>query len=117
MESGWLVNSNLSRSAGSAAGRPGRWYQISPIAPPSWHALLQGRRSSTPQGFGTACARACSIDMKSLPNGSTKTTNFERATAPNSLKRQPRPRELVGRVDTGALEQKQRRKAEEIGET
>src|SRR5438045_1878533 len=79
------------------AGRPGRWYQLWRVHPPAGHALLQGRRSSTPRGFGTACARACSIGMKSLPNGSTKTTNFDRAAAPNSLKLQPRLRELVGR--------------------
>ena len=36
-------------------------YQISPIGSPSWRALLQGRRSSTPQGFGTGRVRARSI--------------------------------------------------------
>ena len=61
MESGWLVNSILSKSEGSAATRPERSYQISPIAPPSWRALLQGRRSRMPQGLGRADARACSI--------------------------------------------------------
>src|SRR5258705_6047293 len=61
MESGWLVNSILSKSEDSAASRPDRSYQISPIAPPSWRALLQGRKSRMPQGLGRAHARACSI--------------------------------------------------------
>src|SRR6267142_403300 len=60
MESGWLVNSILSKSEDSAASRPDRSYQISPIAPPSWRALLQGRKSKMPQGLGRADARACS---------------------------------------------------------
>src|ERR1700730_2490680 len=61
MESGWLVNSNFSNSEGSLAAVSGRSNQISPIALPSWRALLQGRRSTTPQGFRRVCARACSI--------------------------------------------------------
>src|ERR1051325_8342088 len=61
MESGWLVNSILSRSAESLASLPDRSYQISPTAPPSLPALLQGRKSKTPQGLGRADARACSI--------------------------------------------------------
>src|SRR5258705_10971316 len=61
MESGWLVNSILSKSEDSAASRPNRSYQISPIAPPSWRALFQGRKSKMPQGLGRADARACSI--------------------------------------------------------
>ena len=61
MERGWLVNSNFSKSEGITAPLPGRSYQISPIALPSWGALLWGRRSSTPQGFGKACAVASSI--------------------------------------------------------
>src|SRR5256885_13143227 len=61
MERGWLVNSILSRSKEPAAALPGRSYQISPIAPPSWRALLQGRKSRIPQGFGRAHVRASSI--------------------------------------------------------
>src|SRR3954451_22238281 len=61
MESGWLVNSILNRSEDSAASRPDRSYQISPTAPSSWRALLQGRKSKMPQGLGRADARACSI--------------------------------------------------------
>ena len=45
------------------AGLPGRSYQISPIETPSLPALLQGVRSTTPQGFGSACVRASSIAM------------------------------------------------------
>src|SRR5882672_4398464 len=66
MESGWLVNSILSKSEDSAASRPDRSYQISPIAPPSWHALLQGRKSKMPQGLGRAHAHACSIATDSI---------------------------------------------------
>src|SRR5438105_10178019 len=66
MESGWSANSTLSKSAGSAAAFPGRSYQISPIAPPSPPALLQGRKSATPQGFGNTCAHARSIAMTYL---------------------------------------------------
>src|SRR5690349_3976265 len=61
MESGWLVNSILSKSEGSAVTRPDLSYQISPIAPPSWRALFQGRKSKMPQGLGRADARAGSI--------------------------------------------------------
>ncbi len=61
MESGWLVNSSFSRSEGAAAARPERSYQISPIVLPSRPALLQGRGSTTPQGFDKECAIACSI--------------------------------------------------------
>jgi hypothetical protein len=57
MESGWLVNSILSKSKDSAAAVPGRSYQISPIAPSSWRALLHGRKSKIPQGFARARAR------------------------------------------------------------
>src|SRR6266571_5012264 len=96
MESGWLVNSNLSNSDESAAAPPGRSYQISPIALPSWRALLQGRRSTTPQGFGTVCARACSIAI-TLTSYSTETTFFGRSAAAKSPNYQHRLRELVGR--------------------
>src|SRR6478672_1988670 len=66
MESGSLVNSSLSRSEGSEAGLPGRSYQISPIGAPSWAAVLQGDKSTTPHGLGTACTRARSIAMRLL---------------------------------------------------
>src|SRR5215213_814101 len=61
MESGWLVNSSFSRSEGTAAAKPERSYQISPIVLSSRPALLQGRGSTTPQGFEKECAIACSI--------------------------------------------------------
>src|SRR6478672_11905943 len=61
MESGWLVNSSFSRSEGAAAAKPERSYQISPIVLLSPPALLQGRGSTTPQGFDRECAIACSI--------------------------------------------------------
>src|SRR5947209_13023475 len=61
MESGWLVNSILSKSEDFAGSRPDRSYQSSPIALPSWRASLQGRKSKIPQGFGRAHARASSI--------------------------------------------------------
>src|SRR5579864_474046 len=68
MESGWLVNSNLSNSEVSAASLPGRSYQISPTALPSWRELIHGCRSTIPQGFETACARACSIAKALTPS-------------------------------------------------
>src|ERR1700741_5338626 len=46
---------------------PGRSYQISPIGPLSRPAALQGRRSSTPQGFGSARVHACSITISPQP--------------------------------------------------
>src|SRR6266404_8998806 len=98
MESGWLVNSNLSNSEVSAASLPGRSYRISPIALPSGHALLHGRRSTIPHGFGTVCARACSI-AKALTSYSTETTYFGHSAAAKSLSllnHQIRLRELVG---------------------
>ncbi len=61
MESGWLVNSSFSSSEGAAAAKPERSYQISPIVLSSRPALLQGRGSTTPQGFGKECAIACSM--------------------------------------------------------
>ena len=61
MESGWLVNSSFSRSEGATAAKPERSYQISPIVLSSRPALLQGRGSTTPQGFDKECAIACSI--------------------------------------------------------
>jgi hypothetical protein len=80
MESGWFVNSNLSNSEGSAAALPGRSYQISPIALPSWRALLQGRRSTTtPQGFGKLCSRM--FNGITLTPYSTETTFFGRSAA------------------------------------
>src|SRR5713101_258068 len=96
MESGWLVNSSLSKREGSAAASSGRSYQISPIAPPSWLALLQGRRSTTPQGFGKARARACSIAI-TMTWCSTETTYFDRRDASKSLKHQRGLPELIGR--------------------
>ena len=63
MERGSLVKSSLSRSEGRKEGLPGRSYQISPIATPVWLVLFQGRRSTTPQGFGRACVSASSIVM------------------------------------------------------
>src|SRR3972149_2982037 len=61
MERDWFVNSSLSRSEGGTAVESERSYQISPIVLASSPALLQGRRSTTPQGFGKECACACSI--------------------------------------------------------
>jgi len=61
MESGWLVNNSLRSSEGAAATGLERSYQISPMLLPPWLALLQGRRSITPHGFGKKCAYACSI--------------------------------------------------------
>ena len=46
MESGWLVNSSLSKSELSAAAPPGRSYQNSPIASPLWRALLRYQHES-----------------------------------------------------------------------
>ena len=64
-EPGWKaagsVNSSFSRSEGATAAEPERSYQISPIVLSSRPALLQGRGSTTPQGFGKECAIACSI--------------------------------------------------------
>src|SRR6266576_1072770 len=75
MESGWLVNSNLSNSEVSGPALPGRSYHSSPIARPPWRALLQGRKSTMPQGFGKACARAFSI-AKAFTSRSTETAVF-----------------------------------------
>src|SRR5712692_2690243 len=75
MESGWFVKSSLSKREGSVATLPDRSYQISPIAPSSWRALLQGRRSTTPQDFGRACARARSMVITRTLYSSEK-TNF-----------------------------------------
>src|SRR5260370_40294120 len=94
MESGWLVNSSLSKRTGSAA-LLGLSYQISPIAPPSWLASLQGRRSRTPQGFGKARARACSIDI-AMSWCSSEATHFDRKGASKSLNHQ---RGLLERSD------------------
>jgi hypothetical protein len=86
MESGWLVNSILSKSEDSAASRPDRSYQISPIAPSSWRALLQGRKSKMPQGLGRAHARACSTVTEyphvhtrydSRPRAASKSLNYQ----------------------------------------
>src|SRR5258707_7727843 len=90
MESGWLVNSILSRSDESAAASPIRSYQISPIAPP-WRALLQGRKSEIPQGFARARARACSIatDFYLMFN---RDDDFRRRAPSKSLNRQHRLR-------------------------
>ena len=63
MESGSLVNSSLSRSEGLGVGCAGRSYQISPMGTPSWAALLQGVKSTTPHGLGKACTCASSIAM------------------------------------------------------
>ena len=67
-----VIEQRLSRRralgvTGAAAAGAERSYQISPIVLPSLRALLQGRRSATPQGLGKACARACSIAMNFLP--------------------------------------------------
>src|SRR6202521_4789402 len=96
MESGWLVNSNIRNSEESEAALPDRSYQISPIALPSWRVLLQGRRPTTPQGFGRVCARACSIAI-TLTSYSSETTFFGRSEVAKSLNCQRRLRELVGR--------------------
>ena len=61
MEIGWLVNRSFSRSDGAAAALSARSYQTSPTAAPLSPALFQGNKSTTPQGFGTARARAYSI--------------------------------------------------------
>src|SRR5438046_7890304 len=90
MESGWLVNSILSKSEESAAALPGRSYQISPIAPPSWRALLQGRKSKMPQGFGRAHVRASSIVI--TLHISTEKTLFERSAASKSVNPAPAAR-------------------------
>src|SRR5271168_4424314 len=57
MESGWLVNSNLSKREGSTSALSALSYQISPIASSWWLTLHQGNRSETPHGFGIARAR------------------------------------------------------------
>src|SRR6266478_9727299 len=97
MESGWLVNSNLSNSEVSAASLPGRSYRISPITLPSGHALLHGRRSTIPHGFGTVCARACSI-AKALTSYSTETTYFGHSAAAKSSE-PSEPTARIGRTD------------------
>src|ERR1700694_5561137 len=77
MESGWLVKNKFSNRDGSLAAVSGGSHQISPIALPSWRALLQGRRSTTPQGFGRVCARACSTVITPTAY-STERTSFGR---------------------------------------
>jgi hypothetical protein len=93
------VNSNLSNSEVSAASLPGRSYRISPIALPSGHALLHGRRSTIPHGFGTVCARACSI-AKALTSYSTETTYFGHSAAAKSSE-PSEPTARIGRTWIG----------------
>src|SRR6266436_1663288 len=99
MESGWLVNSNLSNSSVSAASLPGRSYRISPIALPSGRALLHGRRSTIPHGFGTVRTRACSI-AKALTSYSTETTYFGHSAAAKSSE-PSEPTARIGRTWIG----------------
>src|SRR4029079_7995548 len=61
MESGWFSNSSFSRSEGGTAVESERSYQISPIVLAPSPALLHGRGSTIPHGFGKECAWACSI--------------------------------------------------------
>src|SRR6266404_1773972 len=99
IESGWLVNSNLSNSEVSAASLPGRSYRISPITLPSGRALLHGRRSTIPHGFGTVRARACSI-AKALTSYSTETTYFGHSAAAKSSE-PSEPTARIGRTWIG----------------
>src|SRR6185437_201157 len=63
MERGWFVKSSFSRSEGGTAPALVRSYQISPIVVTPSPALLHGRGSTTPHGFGKARAWACSTVM------------------------------------------------------
>ncbi len=82
MESGWLVNNNLSRREGAVPELSVRSYQISPMTPPSWPASDQGNRSMTPQGFDNARARARSMTM-TLPDLRSGQRFSNRNSAPN----------------------------------